>query len=74
MTIIDSGMRADRSPVDSWEELFSRQNIVRKLPQEELNEATKVIKGKMHERFNVTIRWHESHFEGCRYVRGTAAP
>ena len=59
--------------VDSWQALFKRHNIVRMLPQNELDEANRVIKGEMNERFNVTIRWHESHFDGCPYLCGTAA-
>ena len=59
--------------VDSWQALFKRQNIVRMLPQNELDEANRVIKGEMNERFNVTIRWHESHYDGCPYLCGTAA-
>ena len=60
-------------PADSWQALFQRQNIVRKLPPNESEEAIRVIKGEMNERFNVTIRWHESHFDGCPYLCGTAA-
>ena len=60
--------------VDSWQALFKTQNIVRKLPQNEFDEANRVIKGgEMNERFNVTIRWHESHYDGCPYLCGTAA-
>ena len=59
--------------IDSWPELFNRQNIVRMLPDNELDEAIRVIEGEMSERFNVTIRWHESHFEGCPYCCDTAA-
>ena len=60
--------------VDSWQALFKRQNIVRMLPQNEFDEANRVINGgEMNERFNVTIRWHESHYDGCPYLRGTAA-
>ena len=61
-------------PVDSWPDLFQRRNIVRKLPPNELDEAYRVIQGEMNERFNVTIRWHESHFDGCPYLCGTDAP
>ena len=50
-----------------------RQNIVSMLPDNELDEAISVIKGEMSERFNVTIRWHESHFKGCPYCCNTAA-
>ena len=43
--------------VDSWQALFDRQNIVRKLPQNEFGEANRVIDGiEMNERFTVTIR------------------
>ena len=59
--------------LDSWQALFERQNIVRMLPPNELNEANRVLKGEMNERFNVTIRWHESHYDGCPYRCGTAA-
>ena len=53
--------------VDSWQALFKRQNIVRNLPQNEFDEANRVIKGEMTERFNVTIRWVESHYKRCPY-------
>ena len=44
------------------------------LPQNEFDEANRVIDGgEMNERFNVTIRWHESHYDGCPYLCGTAA-
>ena len=59
--------------VDSWQELFKRQNSVRELPQNEMQEADRVIKGEGNERFNVTIRWHEQHYDGCPYRCGTAA-
>ena len=59
--------------VDSWQALFETKDIVRVLPQNEMNEANRVIKGEMNERFNVTIRWHESHYDGCPYLCGTAA-
>ena len=60
--------------VDSWQALFKTQNIVRELPQDEFDEANKVINGdEMDEGFNVTIRWHESHYNGCPYLCGTAA-
>merc|ERR1712122_104632 len=60
--------------VDSWQELFKKQNIVRRLPPNEFDEANRVINGgEMNERFNVTIRWHESHYDGCPYLCGTAA-
>ena len=45
--------------VDSWQALFKRQNIVRMLPQNELDEANRVIKGEMK--------------DGCPYLCGTAA-
>ena len=51
---------------------FQKQYIVRKLPPDELAEAEKVINGTMDERFNVTIRWHERHYNGCPYVCDTA--
>ena len=61
-------------PVDSWRDLFNKQNIVRQLPQNEFDEANRVIaEGAMNERFIVLIRWHESHYEGCPYLCGTAA-
>ena len=42
---------------------------MRELPQDEFDEAIKVINGDdMGERFNVTIRWHESHYNGCPYA------
>ena len=60
--------------VDSWQALFKTQNIVRKLPQHEVDEANRVINGgEMNERFNVTVRWHESRYDGCPYLCGTAA-
>ena len=60
--------------VDSWQALFKNQNIVRMLPPNELDEANRVIRcGDMNTRFNVTIRWHESHYDGCPYRCGTAA-
>ena len=59
--------------VDAWQALFERQNIVRMLPPNEFDEATRVMKGEMNERFNVTIRWHESHYDGCPYRCGTTA-
>ena len=55
--------------VDSWPALFKSQNIVRMLPQNELDAANKVFDGvDMSDRFNVTIRWHESHYDGCPYL------
>ena len=60
--------------VDSWQALFKTQNIVRTLPQNEFDEANRVINGgELSERFNVTIRWHESHYDRCPYLCGTAA-
>ena len=60
--------------VDTWKGLFSRQNIVRNLPRNEFDEANKIIDGaEMNVRFNVTIRWHESHYADCPYLCGTAA-
>ena len=61
--------------------LFSEQSlhspyitaIVRMLPPNELDEANRVIEGEMNGRFNVTIRWHESHWEGCPHLCGTTA-
>ena len=58
-------------PVNSWETLFKQGNIVRRLPEKELEEANRVIKGEENERHNVTIRWHETHFEGCPYQCNT---
>ena len=55
--------------VNSWAELLQTQNIVRTLPQDEFDEAVKVINGDdMDQRVNVTIRWHESHYNGCPYA------
>lgn len=48
--------------VDSWEALFKTPIIVRTLPQNEFDEANRVIHGDENERYNVTIRWHESHY------------
>ena len=59
--------------VDSWEALFKTQNIVRNLPQNEFDEANRVIHGDENERYNVTIRWHESHYPKCPYLCGPAA-
>ena len=59
--------------VDSWQALFKRRNIVRMLPQNEMNEAIKVMQGDMDERYNVTIRWHESHYDGCPYKCASVA-
>ena len=43
--------------VDSWRALFNREDIVRKLRQNEFDEANKVIDGVFDGvRFNVTIR------------------
>ena len=59
-------------PVDTWQALFKTQNIVRKLPQNEFDEANRVMNDdEMKERFNVTIRWHESHYNGCSYLCST---
>ena len=61
-------------PVDSWRTLFEKENIVRRLPKNELDEANKVFDGaEMCDRFNVTIRWHESHYDGCPYKCGSVA-
>ena len=60
--------------VDSWKQLFQSQNIVRMLPPNELEEANRVFDDvEANVRFNVTIRWHESHYKGCSYQGGTAA-
>ena len=60
--------------VDSWQALFKTQNIVRELPQDEFDEANRVINGgEMSGIFNVTIRWHESYYDGCPYLCGTVA-
>ena len=56
--------------VDSWKELFQSHNIVRMLPPNEFEEANRVIADvEANARFNVTIRWHESHYQGCLYQR-----
>ena len=56
--------------VDSWKQLFQSQNIVRMLPPNEFEEANRVIADvEANLRFNVTIRWHESHYQGCIYHR-----
>ena len=61
-------------PVDSWRDLLNKQNIVKQLPQNEFDEANRVFaEGVMNERFNVMIRWHETHHKGCPYLVGTAA-
>ena len=56
--------------VDSWKELFQSHNIVMMLPPNEFEEANRVIDDvEANVRFNVTIRWHESHYQGCIYQR-----
>ena len=60
--------------VDSWKELFQSHNIVRMLPPNEFEEANRVIDdADANVRFNVTICWHELHYNGCLYQGGTAA-
>ena len=60
--------------VDSWKELFQSHNIVRMLPPNEFEEANRVIADvEANVRFNVTIRWLESHYKEHSYQGGTAA-
>ena len=59
--------------VNSWPALFPTPSIVRTLSADELEEAITVINNaEMNERYNVTIRWRESHYRGCSYMCSTA--
>ena len=60
--------------VESWRTLLHGLRTVRRLPEDELAEADKVFQdSEMKIRYNVTIRWHESHYNGCPYLCGLAA-
>ena len=57
-------------PIEDWNELCKKKNIVRPLPDHERLEAATLMDGVEmdHDRYNVTIRWHEKHQAGCKYV------
>ena len=59
-------------PIDAWLALLDAHNIVRRLPENELDEVKRIMNGGDNERYNVTIRWHESHHAGCPFLCGTA--
>ena len=61
--------------VDSWQTLFRREKIVRMLPKNEMDEASKVINGVVmnEDRYNVNIRWHELHYDGCPRMKARKA-
>ena len=65
-------------PVKSWPQLLECPRLVRSLPSDELKEAKAIIARVNHEacctRWNVTIRWHQTHWEGCPYLPSTGAP
>jgi len=64
--------------VDSWPALFSDGRVVRELPPDEKGEAMAVMErvqaGTQCTRYNVTIRWHETHNPGCPFLSGNRTP